>query len=385
MGIKDKPLKNPAIPRAPAGMETDPETGDVHPNDTLKGLKSPKKAEFPIYKVSFPNMEMRPYSVRPHFAHDWFRQMKTAVIREGGELLSGDKKAQFITVSFRTPRAAQEFIRALNANHYVPQRDIRSYVEKQAVTFDDLRQQHDLVGQNPTAVQLDEVIERAIQHVDSPALQTWLEQNQLISRELESAVRENSQLAKSLHGAVLEAEKDIRAKDQPMTQPKAEEGSGKLMFDPSQYVKQSGKQPVFKRLNVKTATTEAFYEGDTVLVDMGDEMVEGQVKTTSPTTAMVAYLQDGEHEFVNVPKECLSKILAVRIPMERFPKQALAVEHRCRLTNGQYVKVSSVNGRPGYTKVALLNNQEVRWVPDDQLEVVARVARFPETEDKEWV
>lgn len=380
-------IRNPAIPRAPAGMETDPETGNVAFSDPLE--KKPKKvAELVTYKVEFPNMENRPWSVRPHFAHDWFRQMKTSALREGGELLVGDKRAQFIVVAFRTPRAAREFVTTLHESYYVPGKDIRTYVEKQAFSRA-LDKLHKQVSSDPTNIGVDEIIERATQHAESPAVQSWLQANQVSTLELESAVRDNPGLSQSLHAAVLEAEKDVRAKDQAMTQPQSQKTKsndpGKLMFDPTKYIKRSGMQPIFKRLNVKAAAQEKFHEGDTVLVDMDGELVEGQVKTTSPTTATIAVLNDGEHDLINVPKERLSRVVAVRIPLEQFPKECLAVQHRLRLLSGAYVKVTGVSGKPGYTKVATFDNTETCWVPDEQLEVVARVAKFPEIDHDEWV
>lgn len=380
--------KRPGIPRAPAGMETDPETGDILLNDKSKGLK-PVKAELVRYRVAFPNMETRPYSIRPHFAHDWYRSMKKSAIREGGEMLIDDKRATFLTVGFRTPRAAYEFIKTLCVVHYVPNGDVRMYVEKQARNeFESLQHVHNQVIKDKSNISPQQVVERAVQVWDSPVIQKWLratgleELRKFPNYTLDTVVQ-NPELLQDLHAAVLEAEKNVREKNQSMPQITPNKGPGKLMFDPSKYIKRAGTQPIYKRISstVKEASQESLYEGDTVLVSVEGELVEGKVKTTSPTTAMVTV--DGE--FMHVPKSSLTKVTVVRVPMERFPRQSLAVGHRARLTNGEYVRVTSVTGYDGHTKVSTLTGSEVRWVPNDSLEVIARVAKFPDQDQGEWL
>lgn len=391
MPIKDPALKkNPGIPRAPAGMETDPETGDIRLNDKSTG-KTPnpkgKKANAPMYRVVFPNMENRPYSTRPHFAHDWFRRMKVSAIRIGGELVMSDNRARFVTAAFRNQFAADRFALELSKDYYVPLKDIRAYVEKQALqSFDELNTRHvEFTKGNETDIAPDVIVERAFQHWDSDPLQKWQEsqgitpETQVMKKDLIKELSNDQAKAQSLQGAVLEAEQGVRKEDQ-MSQSQEATGSGKLMFDPTQYVKTKDKQPIFKKRTSKQASPEVLREGDTVLVDTGGDLVEGQVHTASPQSALVSV--DGT--FLQAARDKVYKVTATRVPMDGFPKEALSLGQRVRLEDGTYLQVTAVTGHPGHTKVATMNNSDVRWVPDEHLEVVTRMASLPDMTD-EWL
>ena len=357
-------------------METDPETGEVKPNDKTKGLKPVISAI--VFQVTFPNMEKRSYSKRPYFIHRWFDTIKIAANREGGTLTNRDSRDKMLIAHFRTPRAANDFARLLVADHYVPQKEVRSMSKK--------------VAQAPEAV-----AERAMQHWDAPPIQEWVQEQglQVDGQDprfwLTEDVSQNPQLAQSLESAVLEAEQGVRAGEQAAGEQTAAERamkdeevkSPKLLFDPTQYVK-PGKSAIY----LSTKKADVINDQDAVLAETDEGLLEGVAFTNNegvmPADPINVVFPDSDHLNGKYPVAKLSKISAVAVPMMQFPKQELCTGQLVRYGD-VYLRLAAANGHVGHTKVATFSPREVHWLPDDRLTVIVRHAHFTPEKEKEWL
>lgn len=134
-GIDGLPRTPSDKPRAPAGMQTDQETGEVTESDeetpAMKGelpvasggLRLYRKANS-SFNVVFPNMEMRDYSKRPYFIHDWFKKVRLAATRNGGFVVTkyNDK---LVEAEFRTVEAARRFAGVVCKEFNVPKKRMK--------------------------------------------------------------------------------------------------------------------------------------------------------------------------------------------------------------------------------------------------------------------
>lgn len=85
-----------------------------------------KQAAKNAYSLTFPNLQVQDYSIRPFFAHGWYKDMHTAAIRDGGDVDYDDPQQKFVTVDFRTEGAARRFANLLTKEFYVDRQKITS-------------------------------------------------------------------------------------------------------------------------------------------------------------------------------------------------------------------------------------------------------------------
>lgn len=114
------------IPRAPAGMAVDEETGALEMGGTLLGEEDPKEDEQrqvtgAKFLVSFPNLEMRDYGTRPYFVHRWVDGVRDTMVREGGAWVGAVEDSKRLFANFSDPVAASRFVSFLKLNHHVPE------------------------------------------------------------------------------------------------------------------------------------------------------------------------------------------------------------------------------------------------------------------------
>jgi len=389
---KDPALENnPGIPRAPAGMETDPETGDVAPNDVTKGLKpnpKPKKAQADVFKVTFPNMEKRAWSVRPHFTHNWFKDVKIAAVREGGQIVTDDPGSIMVSFHFRTARAARDFTNTVVSQYYVPVDDVMtSMLHTSQKTFKDLQEGFQSHTQGQEAdVSPEEVITRALDQADAHQIQAWMNENGFGPGELavDIAPLLSPASIQSLHAAVLDAETGSRSLEQGADDEEGDdvdyEQKEKLLFDPTQYVKASGESPIYHR---NEPTLETFETGDEVLTMDEEEVLVGTVARTIPFDQV--YVDLGDDNVKLFPRTHVSKIVYFHVPFSEFnghiqQGQIVKLAH-----NGIQLKVSRLGGHPNRLKVSTLNDAEHEWVPTESLTVMVRTAKLPNPNAPDWI
>lgn len=130
------------MPRAPAGMETDPETGAVGLSDKSKGIDEdiddPMDAKGMTgtvgrkmatgFSVTFPNAETIDYSKRPYFVHNWFKDIRREALKQGG-VVSSRPKDRVVEAIFASESSVKKFASTLSTQYYVSPKKI--HVEKQ--------------------------------------------------------------------------------------------------------------------------------------------------------------------------------------------------------------------------------------------------------------
>lgn len=369
------PLKLPTHQKAPAGMTTDPETGEVKPSDETQGK------EVISYKVTFPNMERQDYSTRPYFTRDWYRDLKTAVIRGGGRFVWDDPAQLFLSVNFRTAVAAYRFAQSLIKSYYVNPKQISSSVvleDHKTAALPSPQELEQRVTEHANDLDLVSVLNDVYETYqaknpnfmdEDPSGYGWVEK-----------AAQDPELASVIHSELLRAERDRRQLDKADLGPASPQPNYKskvLQFNPMKYVK--------RRASLIVAAFKAANDikpGSNVLVKTPDGSVEAVVVSIDGPQATVQRLGDDVSTHTEqVQLSDLAKVAEITVPLPQVDVADIPIGYPLILSH-KSVALHRRYGRDGMVQVQTQNGPS--WVSKDLLTISLRL-EVPRVEAQDWL